>query len=376
MPDYKDILKKGWHPEKSGTSIKGSVKSLVGRGGDDKNKYEHHTARPLSSLKDPASFAPPPKRTNTGSLSNISPTLPQQQQQQGVADQPPKPPKPWSLNTTGLSTASLPPPPARRDVPSRPSSISSADGVRAAPPPVPPARSSSQNPLPRPPPALPPRLPPRSPPVPGGNALASLVQQVSSASLDAPAPPPPNQSSINRLSAAGISVPGLGIGSPSTQPPPQPPRTSSPAARQPPQLPSGLSSHLAKAATTSFSQHQSQSQQNGTTATGTESSSGYASLAKAGFNRYQSATPSQKAAVHSAAKEGYTRYQSATPEQKAAVQGAASSVFSAAVAAKKKKPPPPPPPPAKRKPQFLSSSRVTQDDDGPPPVPVGTRPVF
>lgn len=52
MPDYKDILKHGWHPEKQGTSLKGqmvrffmlwlaevskltlSQKSLVGRGED------------------------------------------------------------------------------------------------------------------------------------------------------------------------------------------------------------------------------------------------------------------------------------------------------------------------------------------------------
>ncbi|KAK4180032.1 hypothetical protein QBC36DRAFT_321060 [Triangularia setosa] len=418
MPDYKDILKKGWHPEKSGASIKGSVKSLVGRG-DDKSKYEHHTARPLSSLKDPSSFAPPPKRTNTGSLSNPagSPTLPQQQEQPTAQDEPPKPPKPRSLNTTGLSTANLPPPPARRDVPSRPSSTSSAGGV-----PLPPARYSPDfSQAPRAPPALPPRLPPRSPPTTGGNALASLTQSISAASINDRTAPvsKPNQGAIDRLSAAGISVPGLGIGGTTTSQPPPPPRTSSPVARQSPQIPAGLSSHLAKAATSTFAQkHQQQSQESGSGAR----SGGYEGLAKAGLSRYNSATPEQKTALHGAAKEGFNRYQSATPEQKAAVQGAAASaarggldrynnatpeqkaavqgaatsaarsginryqtatpeqkaavsgaatsMFSGAVAAAKKKPPPPPP---AKKPQFLSN-RATQEEEAPPPIPLGTRP--
>lgn len=33
--NYKDILKKGWHPEKEGTSLKGQIKGLVGRGDTD-----------------------------------------------------------------------------------------------------------------------------------------------------------------------------------------------------------------------------------------------------------------------------------------------------------------------------------------------------
>ncbi|KAK4668739.1 uncharacterized protein QC764_710120 [Podospora pseudoanserina] len=401
MPDYKDLLKNGWHPEKSGTSIKGSVKSLVGRG-DDKNKYEHHTPRPLSSLQDPASFAPPPKRTNTGSIS-----LQEQQQAAGEEEERerPKPPKPWSLNTTGLSTANLPPPPARRDVPSRPSSTSSTGGLGGPPPP--PARSSpgvGQNPR-APPPALPPRLPPRSP-AGGTNALDNLTKSISAASINNdPTVPKPNQGAMGRLAAAGVNVPGLGIGTAShPPPPPQPPRTSSPSSSSPYTglAKAGLNHYrssapeqkasLRNAAANSLTQQP----QNSTT----QSSSPHTSLAKAGLNRYNNSAPEQKTALQSAAKTGYHRYQSATPEQKAAVQnaassavrgglerynsaatapeqkagvsGAATSMFSAAIAAKKK--PPPPPPPAK-KPQFLVGRNNTgEDGDAPPPIPLGTRP--
>ncbi|KAK0748748.1 hypothetical protein B0T21DRAFT_447415 [Apiosordaria backusii] len=385
MPDYKDILKNGWHPEKSGTTggIKGQMKSLVGRG-DDKNKYEHHTPRPLSSLKDPSTFAPPPKRTLTGSSGSLPnspghpPVQQHQQQQQPHPDpeEPPKQPKPWSLNTTGLSTANLPPPPGRRDGGRPPA---------PQPPSSRPSSTSSTGSRP-PPPALPPRLPPRSSPPTSSspsnttaNALANLTQSISAASIGGDkGVPKPNQSSIDRLTAAGISVPGLGIGiGNSTSHPAPPPRTTgspSPAAKQPPQIPSGFSSHLAKAATTSF-QNRQQSQEGGT-------GSGYGTtLAKEGLNRYKTASPSEKAAIHgaatSAAKQGFNRYQTATPSERAAVSGAASSMLSSAVAAAKKKPPPPPPP-AKKKPQFLGGNKPAQEeeDDAPPPVPLATRPRF
>ncbi|PHH68833.1 hypothetical protein CDD82_240 [Ophiocordyceps australis] len=65
MSAFKDIVKKGWHPEKEGTTLKSQVSSLVGRNKQDSSSTDRaqHSSRPLSSLKDPSSFAPPPRRT-------------------------------------------------------------------------------------------------------------------------------------------------------------------------------------------------------------------------------------------------------------------------------------------------------------------------
>lgn len=193
----------------------------------DSNEPEH-IAQPLSSLKDPNSFGPPPKRSNFAGRSS-SPTslgaatpasyLRQETRQPEPAPEPeePKPPpQPYRRDTTGLSTAHLPPPPARRD---------GADGRPPAPAPAP-SRAS------KPKPSLPPRLPPR--------------QTENPSEYTAPAPPtyheatqePPahkgilNQSSIDRLGAAGLSIPGFGIGS--SPSPPLPSKTSGTSTPQPP----------------------------------------------------------------------------------------------------------------------------------------------
>ncbi|PHH61136.1 hypothetical protein CDD81_753 [Ophiocordyceps australis] len=64
MSAFKDLVKKGWHPEKEGTTLKSQVSSLVGRKQDSASTdATPHSSRPLSSLKDPATFAPPPRRT-------------------------------------------------------------------------------------------------------------------------------------------------------------------------------------------------------------------------------------------------------------------------------------------------------------------------
>lgn len=101
--------------------------------------------------------------------------------------QPKGPPVPFRADTTGLSTANLPPPPGRKD---------GADGRS-------PALVGPTGPK------LPPRLPPRQ------------------SSSSSPSPPPPpytqasqadphrgvlNQGALNRLGAAGVSVPSFGIG--------------------------------------------------------------------------------------------------------------------------------------------------------------------
>ncbi|EEY16708.1 conserved hypothetical protein [Verticillium alfalfae VaMs.102] len=128
MPDFGSIVKGGWHPEKKGTTFKGQMKGLVGRGDKDKDEERaNHVSRPIASLRDPASFAPPPKRTadqplpppisRTSTASSAAGGPPsyndsnryatQQQQYGAVAeeeDDTPAPPKPYRVDTTGLST--------------------------------------------------------------------------------------------------------------------------------------------------------------------------------------------------------------------------------------------------------------------------------
>lgn len=103
------------------------------------------------------------------------------------------------MDTTGLSTQHLPPPPARRD---------GADG-RTPPAPRPAAAKPA-------PPSLPPRLPPRgardSPPPPPSSSAAAAPSQQGDRYL--------NQGAVARLGAAGVSVPGLAIGRSGPSPPP------------------------------------------------------------------------------------------------------------------------------------------------------------
>lgn len=194
-----------------------------------------HIARPLSSLKDPSSFAPPPKHINyhggaampdrltpdTRGLGKPLTAAEIRQQeaqemearQQEEVEQAP-PPQPWRTDTTGLRTDHLPPPPGR------------ADGIdgRAPPPPLPKKKAPPPLPAKKAGPSLPPRLPPR---------------QNSNPDAYTPEPPPTytaataepaahkgylNQGSLSRLGAAGVSIPGFGIGSKAT--PPTPSRTS------------------------------------------------------------------------------------------------------------------------------------------------------
>ncbi|KAI2630657.1 hypothetical protein GGR54DRAFT_635264 [Hypoxylon sp. NC1633] len=217
MTDWKGIVKK------EGSSLKGQVKGFIGRG-DTPSAYSasSHSAAPLSTLRDPYSFGPPPKRTGSsghvpgagvqasGSAAHQSPAgraygAPQYQQQQ--IEEPPVESRPYRVDTSGLSTSHLPPPPARRGSPDNPDH---------APPPYSPVRPSG-------PPSLPPRLPPR-----GGNASAPQAQSPTSTG-GAQSGGYLNQGAIDRLGAAGISVPGLGIGGKASSTPPPPGRSSSTA---------------------------------------------------------------------------------------------------------------------------------------------------
>ncbi|KAI3344076.1 hypothetical protein F4824DRAFT_32446 [Ustulina deusta] len=324
---WKDVVKGGWHPEKSGSSLKSQVKGLVGRGDTSSPDRETHVAAPRSSLRDPASFGPPPKhvaaygQTPTAQTqATPAPNAAGRSQTYGATqsshaqyveeeEEPPAEPKPYRVDTTGLSTSHLPPPPTR---------YSGADGRTPQPPPAHSPRPTATTQAgvtakPKAPPSLPPRLPPRSENSTPSPALAG-GQAASQGYL--------NQGAVHRLGAAGISVPGFGIGGGGRTPPPLPP----PGARPSPPL----------------------------TASPTQAPGyGQTDELQARFARMGTSSSSQASANGIAAGETQQRSAGQVPS-----------------ALGKKKPPPPP---RSKKPE-LSGTRETADT--PPPIPLATRPRF
>lgn len=189
----------------------------MGKGQDPHKEAHQHVSRPLETLKDPAAFGPPPKNVNYHGGAAVPHTITPDRTGLGVplsmeeiqakqirdeedaraveeaARKPPPPPIPYRADTTGLSTSNLPKPPVRRiEYMERPATAALTISAK-------------------PKPSLPPRLPPRQ----------------NSARLQPVLPPPPsydtatveestqsyvNQGAVSRLGAAGVSVPGLGIG--------------------------------------------------------------------------------------------------------------------------------------------------------------------
>ncbi|KAL7945763.1 hypothetical protein V8C42DRAFT_321505 [Trichoderma barbatum] len=331
--------------------LKGRAKNKVTRHipgrGHKEDDAPSHVAAPLSSLRDPNSFAPPPRRTGTGlapppppstAKRSVVPAPSTYQDPHGPRVEPPPrfaderqlemydyeeepqaPSGPYRADTTGLSTAHLPPPPIRRDAAGGRSPPSYDSVVGASP-------SDTKGP------SLPPRLPPRSGSgTPDRTASPLSTLGVSSSSL--------NQGAVNRLGAAGISVPAFGIGSSSPSPanneapPPKPPR---PNATPPSQL-NELQNRFARLGTSS-----------------TGSSAGLPS------------PPAETAAA-------------APPltwaQKQAAIKAAAPSPSpsgSPGLAGKKK----PPPPPPKKKPGLSAAAPPPGDGGAPPPIPMSTRPSF
>ena len=179
---------------------------------------QEHRSRPLATLKDPNAFGPPPKHINyhggIAAPNTITPNTQgwgaplhmnsirareeeerETQAAKEAEEQEMKPPPgPFQVDTTGLSTRNLPKPPIRRVEQDASNNLTS---------------SIAGN---KPKPSLPPRLPPR---------------QNSGASTGTSSPPPSynatvgdsssqagylNQGALNRLGAAGVSVPEFGIG--------------------------------------------------------------------------------------------------------------------------------------------------------------------
>ncbi|OAL05115.1 hypothetical protein IQ06DRAFT_291045 [Phaeosphaeriaceae sp. SRC1lsM3a] len=227
---FKSIAKGGWHPERGrasnadaqGGGRLGSVKGMLGRGGGKDSHLEaarSHQSAPLSSLTDPNSFAPPPKRldysanptasrpapsTTAAASGSAQQRLQEKQEAQRRAEEEANrpPPGPYRPDTTGLSTAHLPKPPAFR----------------------PGAASPTVNSAAKPKPSLPPRLPPRQNSNPDAYA-PEPPPTYNEATQAAPSAGVLNQGALNRLGQAGVSVPGFGVGR--TASPPVPPRQNS-----------------------------------------------------------------------------------------------------------------------------------------------------
>lgn len=189
---------------------------------------------PISSLKDPSAFGPPPKNVNYhGGAALPDQTTPdrrglgaplttaqidakrkeeeEQARQEEETRRSAAPSIPYRTDTTGLSTANLPLPPGRRD------------GANAQTP----VTAS------KPKPGLPPRLPPRQSSNSGPRAV-SPPPTYGAGVTESPAHKGIlNQGSLNRLGASGISVAGFGIGGKQTLPPPQLSPKPSPAPSSP-----------------------------------------------------------------------------------------------------------------------------------------------
>lgn len=308
------------------------------------------------------------------------------QQDEGVQEAPAAPSRGWQRDTTGLSTSHLPPPPSRRD---------GADGrtgspaqSSAAPPPY-----SSAKPRVAPPPVAtrgpPPSLPPRLPSRPG---TSSAVQAASPAISSRPATQTHmetqgraengflNQSATSRLGAAGISIPGFGIGSKTSAAPPPPSRSPipSPSAAGPtPASNQGTTWQQKQAALRTASQFNkdpssisfSDARTAASTANnfrqrhGEQVASGL-KTANSLSQRFE-ATGKAKTGGDSVAGPGTAGQQP---------QGSISlSTLTSAIG--KKKPPAPPPP--RKKPTELGSGSASNGNAGaPPPVPMSTRPTF
>ncbi|KAH7144602.1 hypothetical protein B0J13DRAFT_47783 [Dactylonectria estremocensis] len=403
-------------------TIRGKAAGLVGMQRKNSDDSENHVARPISQLRDPGEFAPPPKRTGSGLLPAPPPTkaaprkvimAPSKYQDPRAApvetpvyqkqltdsayheEEPQyedehRPPQPYRVNTTGLATDNLPPPPGRRD---------GADG-RGPPPLPPPSYQAATTGSKPPPPSLPPRLPPRSN---SGSSTASAPPAVGPASTGGGYL---NQGALSRLGAAGVSVPGFGIGrssSPanqSNQSPPQPPR---PGAT--PAVPSHMNevqnrfSRLGTSSTPPATTTPPPPPNEGTTwaqkqaamktasAFHKDPSSVSFSDAKAAAgtaNNFRQRHGEQVASGFKTANGLNQKYGLAdkvgsytgSHHEQSQGQGAAAPSPLVPGLAGKKKPPPPPPPKKRAGLGHAPAASSAVAGDAPPPVPMSTRPQF
>ncbi|KAL4781421.1 hypothetical protein BJX76DRAFT_17485 [Aspergillus varians] len=404
MSGFKGIMKEGWHPKgregkKEGwrNDFKGvnQVAGWMGKGKDkDDDDAENHVSRPLSSLKDPSSFGPPPKhikyhgaaalpnettpdRTGWGApLSQAQ--LDEQESQRRQAEEEAeeekrqaeeaakRPPVPYRANRTGIDPSTLPPPPVRR--------VGSV------------AESAPTSAKPTPKPSLPPRLPPRT------NSSTPVSHS--------PSPPPPayspsppvtnplegqlNQASVSRLSQAGVSVPAFGIG----ERPSNPTTPSTGYANEAPV--NELQSRFSQMRTTSASSPSPAPPPPAQPTQSSATSTLNAANAKSAFNDFRSKHSDQIESgkqklngfnqkygitnrINNAFDSKSTSAEQAPPippHPNLSRSTTASSTDTGSLAQRKA----PPPPPPQKKAELRSSPVNTGSPAAPPPLPLGTKP--
>lgn len=336
-----------------------------------KEDAHNHVSAPLSTLRDPASFGPPPKhRAYYGDAAG--PARPrvtrEQEQAQRREEEASSPAGPYTADTTGLSTANLPKPPVFRPGQTPPPAINSS------------SKPSSK-------PNLPPRLPPR---------------QNSHPDAYAPAPPPTyteathdnsatggylNQGALSRLGQAGVSVPGLEIGR-NASPPVPPRRTASPSTVTPPPVPSRSNSSQLNELQSRFANMRTspQSAPAAPPATGTTWAEKQAAL-KTANNLHRDPSKVTLSDARSAASTA-NNFRERHGEQVAAGWKKAGSLnqkygisdrVSGLTSGSRASPPPspttgglgkkPPPPPPPKKKELTGTGE-------PPPIPLGSKPKF
>ncbi|KAE8373102.1 hypothetical protein BDV26DRAFT_272780 [Aspergillus bertholletiae] len=398
MSGIKGVFKEGWHPKgKDGKkeSWRGDFKGInqvagwVGKGKDKDSEREEHVSKPLSSLKDPAAFGPPPKhvkyhgaaavpnqttpdRRGLGaplSQEQIHPqdTLQQQEQAEAEAEpqKPAPPPLPFRANRTGVDPSTLPPPPVRR---TGSPAYSAASGTK---------------------PSIPPRIPPRtnstpqspSPPPPAYSPHAT-AEQSSDGYL--------NQGAASRLAQAGVSVPSLGIGDRGDSPRSASPatggsisqapvselqtrfsqmRTNSDSPSRPPPPPARGSLYGRESSTASAShaqnatdalkdfreKHDDKIQAGKQKISGLNEKYGISKRVNSLFDDRKGSTSSDQAPPPVPPHPNLSRSNSSVDPESIS----------------QKKAPPPPPPPKKSE---MRSTPVNASSPTPPPVPLGTKP--
>ncbi|KAF2222655.1 hypothetical protein BDZ85DRAFT_274577 [Elsinoe ampelina] len=386
------------------------------------SKAQSHQSAPLSSLRDPSEFAPPPKHVNyygaeAARASSSNPASPAQRKQleKEEAEKPKVPTGPYRKDTTGLRTDHLPPPPVRRGTgvaspPITPVTRTPTAGSNRPPLPPPSANSSPAKPKP---PGLPPRLPPRqsaepneyTPPPPPSYTEATSQPQTPAEVQGRPSFPAPssnlstNTSSLNRLAGAGISVPALGVSRTTTSPPPQPTSppsrfnqggglselqsrfkglntnsttTSSPPSQQASQSQAPISANSVGNAYSTFAK----ARQDPSKVSLSEAKQA-ATTANAVNQRYGTQIGQGLSAANRFAANNASNGQSSAAGASTTSAGGSASGFGgvAALANVAQKKAPPPPPPSRN---SASAGQGVAGGSGvaPPPVPMGSKPRF
>lgn len=316
----------------------------MGRNKDpSSSRAADHVSRPLSDLRDPSAFAPPPRRT----ASALGPPHPRTKPSSspGQSPDPAQPGRPYWTDTTGLRTDHLPPPPGR------------GPATKPAPP------------------SLPPRLPLRG----AGDAPSShsapdrYLNQGAVANLGAAggaSPPPPRPTAVGTKSSGerlGSHVDGLqgkfsALGMPSDSSATPPPSQGSTLAQKQAALrtasafhknPSSVSLSDAKAAAGTANNFRQR----------------HGDQVEAGVKRTH----------HLNQKYGVMDKVGAYADRGHQSQAGQATTECAGPSLPAKKKPPPPPPP-KKKPGVGGSSQQaaagSTDPGAPPPIPTTTRPAF